>query len=78
MNRKLVLAVAIGLVATQLWAQDKAPKKIELKTTNDKAAYALGTVAAMDLAKSGDAGSTSTRKRSSADFATAWPGASWP
>ena len=27
----------------------KAPKKIELKTTNDKAAYALGTVAAMDL-----------------------------
>ncbi len=49
MNRKLVLAIAIGLVATQLWAQDKAPKKIELKTTNDKAAYALGTVAAMDL-----------------------------
>jgi FKBP-type peptidyl-prolyl cis-trans isomerase FklB len=49
MNRKLVLGVAVGLLATQLWAQDKAPKKIELKTTNDKAAYALGAVAAMNL-----------------------------
>jgi FKBP-type peptidyl-prolyl cis-trans isomerase FklB len=49
MNRKLVLGFAIALVATQLWAQDKAAKKVELKTTDDKAAYALGTIAASDL-----------------------------
>ncbi|HTU27474.1 MAG TPA: FKBP-type peptidyl-prolyl cis-trans isomerase [Pirellulales bacterium] len=46
MNRKLMLGVAIGLIAAQLWAQDKAPKKIELKTDADKANYAMGANAA--------------------------------
>jgi FKBP-type peptidyl-prolyl cis-trans isomerase len=49
MNRKLVLGVAVGLIASQLWAQEKAPKKIELKTDVDKAVYAMGVSAARTM-----------------------------
>jgi FKBP-type peptidyl-prolyl cis-trans isomerase FklB len=56
MNRKLVLVVAFGLVAAQLWthgralwAQDKAPKKIELKSNQDKASYAVGASTAKSI-----------------------------
>jgi len=49
MNRKLVLGVAVGLIASQLWAQEKAPKKIELKSDVDKAVYAMGVSAARTM-----------------------------
>ncbi len=49
MNRKLVLVVAFSLIAPQLWAQEKAPKKIELKTDQDKATYAFGVSAAKSI-----------------------------
>jgi FKBP-type peptidyl-prolyl cis-trans isomerase len=52
MNRKLVLGVAVGLVAAQLWAQDKTPKKIELKSNGDKAAYAIGALTAQGIRQS--------------------------
>ncbi|HEX4143939.1 MAG TPA: FKBP-type peptidyl-prolyl cis-trans isomerase [Pirellulales bacterium] len=49
MNRKLVLGVVVGLIAAQLWAQEKQPKKIELKSTADRAAYAFGAFHAMQI-----------------------------
>jgi FKBP-type peptidyl-prolyl cis-trans isomerase len=49
MNRKLVLGLALSLVAAPLWAQEKAPKKIELKSDVDKAVYAMGVTAARTM-----------------------------
>ena len=49
MNRKLVLGVAVGLFAAQLWAQEKPQKKIELKSDVDKAVYAMGVSAARTM-----------------------------
>jgi FKBP-type peptidyl-prolyl cis-trans isomerase len=49
MNRKLLLGIALGLIASQLWAQEKPPKKIELKTTADRAAYAFGAMHAINI-----------------------------
>jgi FKBP-type peptidyl-prolyl cis-trans isomerase FklB len=59
MNRKLAIGVVVGFLAAQFFAehsaaQEKTPKKLELKTTRDKAAYSIGAVSARQMRRLAD------------------------
>jgi FKBP-type peptidyl-prolyl cis-trans isomerase len=53
MNVRLIFAVAVAIVATQVSAQDRTGRRNELKTTRDQASYSLGMTMGTSLKKQG-------------------------
>jgi FKBP-type peptidyl-prolyl cis-trans isomerase FklB len=53
MNVRLILAVAVAVIATQVNAQDKGGRRGELKSLRDKASYSFGMTMGSSLKKQG-------------------------
>ena len=53
MNVRLFVVVAVAIVATQVSAQERAPRRGELKTIREKASYSFGMTMGSTLKKQG-------------------------